>query len=337
MNILILGGTQFLGRHFVEIAIQQGYKVTIFNRGKTHSNLYPNIEKLIGDRLHHDLNSLQNKQWDIVIDTAGYFPNLSEIVKHTAELLQNSVKFYIFISTISVYSQLQTNGDETLPLFPIDKQPSQEITPEVYGIQKAMAESIITKIYGENSLILRPGLIVGPYDNTGRFTYWIKRIAQGGEILAPESPNLPVQIIDARDLVQWIYQMASNQKGGIYNTLGPDYPLTLGQVLETCQQVTGTNPKFTWIPGTFLASQQVGYWQELPLWLPPELQNTFPCLSNQKATANGLKFRPLSATIHDIWQWDKIENLAYNSGLATDKEQSILATWHQNQANITHS
>lgn len=324
MKVLILGGTQFLGRHFVEIALNQGYQITLFNRGQTNNSLYPDVEKLVGDRVKGDLAALKGRKWDVVIDTAGYFSNLPHLVQATAELLKDSVSTYVFISTISVYPEFQANGDETLPLYPINQELPQEMNAQAYGTLKAMAESVVQEVYGERGLIIRPGLIVGPYDNTGRFSYWIRRISEGGEVLAPESPDLPVQYIDARDLVQWIYRLILTQKAGVYNAVGPDYSLNLGQFLATCQQVTGSNATFTWIPGQILESQGIQHWQELPLWLPPTMQNTFPCLSNAKALANELRFRSLAETIRDIWQWDQVEQLEYASGLSRDKETAIL-------------
>ncbi|HIK05599.1 MAG TPA: NAD-dependent epimerase/dehydratase family protein [Trichormus sp. M33_DOE_039] len=324
MKVLILGGTKFFGRHCAEIALKQGYQITLFNRGQTNNSLYPNVEKLVGDRIKGDLVALQGRKWDVVIDTAGYFPNLPDLVRETAELLKDAVSNYVFISTISVYTEFQANGDETLPLYPINQELPQEMNAQAYGTLKAMAESVVQEVYGERGLIVRPGLIVGPYDNTGRFTYWIRRIHQGGEVLAPESPELPVQYIDARDLVQWIYQLVSTRKMGIYNAVGPKYSLKLGDFLATCQQVTDSSAKFSWIPGEILESQGIEPWQELPLWLPPQMQNTFACLSNSKALANGLSFRPLAETIHDIWQWDQVEQLEYASGLSRDKETAIL-------------
>jgi 2'-hydroxyisoflavone reductase len=329
MNILILGGTQFLGRHFVEIALNNGYQITLFNRGQTNNSLYPNVEKLVGDRLNGNLAALRGRKWDIVIDTAGYFPNLEQLVRDTAELLKDSVEFYIFISTISVYAELKTNGDETLPRYGIDRNPPEKTDAEIYGTHKALAESVVQEIYGERGLIVRPGLIVGPYDNLGRLPYWVRRVAQGGEVLTPESPNLPVQFIDARDLVEWIYRMALARKGGVYNAVGPDYSLNLGQVLETCRQVSGSNAKFIWVPGKFLESQGIGHWQELPLWLPLSLQNTFPCLNNRKAIADGLSFSPLAKTIHDLWQWDQLEQPEYPSGLSSEKEKNVLQAWRR--------
>ncbi|OKH32482.1 hypothetical protein NIES2119_26245 [[Phormidium ambiguum] IAM M-71] len=319
MKVLILGGTQFLGRHFVEIALKQGYEITLFNRGQTNNKLYPNVEKLIGDRLKDSLSALKGRKWDVVIDTAGYFLNLPQLVRDTAELLKDSINTYVFISTISIYAEFQANGDETLPLYPINQD-----LPQAYGTLKAMAESVVNEIYGERGLIIRPGLIVGPYDNTGRFTYWIRRISQGGEVLAPESPDLPVQYIDARDLVQWIYHLASTNKGGVYNAVGPDYSLKLGEFLATCQQVTGSNATFRWVPREILELHGIEPWQELPLWLPSAMQNTFPCLSNRKALADNLCFRSLAETVHDIWQWDRVEQLEYDSGLSREKEIAIL-------------
>jgi 2'-hydroxyisoflavone reductase len=325
MKVLILGGTQFLGRHFVEIALNRGYQVTLFNRGQTNNSLYPNVEKLVGDRVKGNLTTLKGKTWDVAIDTAGYFPNLPQLVRDTAELLKDSVSTYVFISTISVYSEFQANGDETVPIYPTNQELPQEMNAQAYGTLKAMAESVVQEVYGKRGLIVRPGLIVGPYDNTGRFTYWIRRISEGGKVLAPENPNLPVQYIDARDLVQWIYQLVLTHKSGIYNAVGPDYVLKLGEFLATCQQVTNSNATFKWVSREILESQGIVHWQELPLWLPPDMQNTFPCLSNSKALANGLQFRPLAETIRDIWHWDQVEQLEYTSGLSREKEAAIIS------------
>ena len=220
------------------------------------------------------------------------------------------------------------------PLHGIDAASSPKTNAELYGTNKAIAESVVQEIYGERGLIVRPGLIVGPYDNLGRLIYWIDRIARGGEVLAPDRPELPVQFIDARDLVQWVYQIALVQQTRIYqtriyNAVGPDYPLILGQVLKTCQQVTGSNAAFTWVPGSFLESQGVQHWTELPLWLPPSLQNTFPCLNNYKAVADGLRFRSLAETIKDTWQWSQAEQPTYPSGLSQIRENAILQAWHE--------
>ncbi|HEY9662455.1 MAG TPA: DUF4440 domain-containing protein [Allocoleopsis sp.] len=329
MKILILGGTQFLGRHFVEIALQQGHQVTVLNRGQTNPGLYPDVEQLIGDRVERNLDALRGRTWDIAIDTAGHFPQLDQVVRDTAELLQNSIQHYIFISTISVYAELKANGDENLPLYHEIPTAETGADAQIYGANKVRAEAVVQDIYGDRGLIVRPGLIVGPYDPTGRFTYWVRRVAQGGEILAPESSELPVQVIDARDLVQWIYRMVCDRKGGIYNAIGPDAPLTLGQILEACQTVSANPVSLTWVPGTFLEAQGVEHWQELPLWLPNSLQQTFFCLSNRKALDAGLQFRPLTDTIHDILQWDAIAQPEYSSGLSRDKEKAILQAWHQ--------
>ncbi len=325
MNILILGGTQFLGRHFVEYALREGHQVTLFNRGITNSTLYPQVEYLRGDRLEGNLIALQGRTWDLVIDTLGYVPDLDQIVRSTATLLRDAVGFYVFISSISVYSKFQAQGDEHLPLYGDPDAPLEE--GSLYGTYKARAEAVVREVYGNRSLIVRPGLIVGPYDNTGRFTYWVRRIAQGNEVLAPEHPELLVQLIDARDLVTWVYGMAARYQGGTYNAVGPDYTLTLGHVLSTCQQVTGSNAQLTWIPGSFLVDQGVEYWQELPLWLPTAMQHAFAALSNHKAIRAGLKFRPLVETINDLWQWDQVYQSPYPSGLARAKEATILQAW----------
>ncbi len=238
MKILILGGTLFAGRHLVEIALRRGIEVTIFHRGQTNPQLFPTVERLYGDR-DGGLTALEGRRWDAVIDTSGYLPR---VVRASADLLSEAVDHYTFISTISVYADTSQQGiTETAPVGVLEDPTTEERTGETYGPLKALCEQEAEAALPGRVLTVRPGLIVGPYDPSDRFTYWPYRVAQGGEVLAPESPALPVQIIDVRDLAAWILDMVSAGRTGVYNATGAAGSLTLGAVLETSQEVSGSD------------------------------------------------------------------------------------------------
>ncbi|HNO32413.1 MAG TPA: SDR family oxidoreductase, partial [Anaerolineales bacterium] len=248
MRILIIGGTRFLGRHIVNSARAHGHEVTLFNRGETNPNLYQNVKKIRGDRAS-DMDQISG-QWDAVIDTCGYVPR---IVKSSAEALKDKVSHYVFISSISVYESFGKIGiKESDPVGKLNNEAVEEITGETYGPLKALCEKEVQDVYGINSLIIRPGLIVGPHDPTDRFTYWPMRVKRGGEVLAPQSPDVPVQIIDARDLADFIINLLHNDVCGTFNATGPEAPLKMGMLLDTCKLVTGSDAKFTWAPLDFL-------------------------------------------------------------------------------------
>jgi len=243
MNVLIIGGTRFLGRHLVDSALTGGHTVTLFNRGKTNPELFPEIETITGDR-EHDLEKLSGRTWDAVIDTCGYFPR---IVRLAATSLERSVGRYIFISSISVYADFTKIGiNESDPVGKIADETIEEITGESYGPLKALCEQATLETYGERGLVIRPGLIVGPHDPTDRFTYWPMRVAHGGEVFTPEKPSVPVQIIDVRDLSDFIIKLIEAKAYGTYNATGPDYELTLGTMLDVCKQVSRSDANFQW-------------------------------------------------------------------------------------------
>ncbi len=220
MRILILGGTVFVGRHLVEAALARGHEVTLFNRGQHGPDLYPGVEKLRGDR-DGGLDALRGRRWDAAIDTCGYVPR---IVRASATLLANAVDHYTFISSVSVYPEAHTRHlDEDSPVGALDDESVEDVTPETYGPLKALCEQAAEGAMSGRALTIRPGLIVGPHDPTDRFTYWPRRVAQGGEVLAPGRPERPVQIIDARDLAAWTLQLVASGARGVYNATGPDY------------------------------------------------------------------------------------------------------------------
>ncbi len=267
MNILIIGGTRFLGRHLVDSALARGHKVTLFNRGKTDPGLFPQLETILGDR-EHDIAKLAGRAWDAVIDVAGYVPR---IVRLSAVGLERSVGRYVFISSVSAYDDaiLSKIGiDESDAVGKLEDEFVEEITGETYGPLKALCEKTILDMYGERGLVVRPGLIVGPNDPTDRFTYWPVRVARGGDVLAPEKPEVPVQIIDVRDLSDFVIKLVEDNASGIYNATGPDYELTLGTMLDTCKQVSGSDANIRWASVEFLKQNNVAEWSDMPVWIP---------------------------------------------------------------------
>lgn len=329
MKLLILGGTSFLGRHLVEIAQTHNHTLTLFNRGQRNPSLFPDIEQLRGDR-DGDLTALHGRTWDAAIDTSGYYPR---IVRASAELLADAVSHYTFVSSISVYSDVSVVGiDESAPVGALADPTVEEITGETYGPLKALCEQAVEQTLPGRALIVRPGLIVGPYDPTDRFTYWPHRVAQGGEVLAPARSDYLVQIIDARDLAGWILTMVEAHQTGVYNATGPAHPLTLGNVLDTCRTVSGSDAHTTWVTEQFLLDQHVEPWMQLPLWVPESdpANAGFSAVNCHKAIAAGLTFRPLAATVRDTLAWDATRppDHEWRAGITRKRETELLQTWH---------
>lgn len=337
MKLLILGGTRFLGRYLAQSAIERGHEVTLFNRGQENTTLFPNIENLIGDR-DGNLEALKGRTWDAVIDTCGFVPR---VVKESAQLLSDSVEQYVFISSKSVYTDLSKIGiDEDHPVATLTEEKVEEITKgtagpiynQYYGALKYLCEQAIEEVMPKRTLSIRAGLIVGPHDDSDRFSYWVQRVAYGGEIMAPGSPNKQIQFIDVRDLSEWIISIVENRKNGVYNASGPDYTLTMQDFLEQCKLATQSNATFTWVSEPFLEDNQVGYWIELPLWIPDHLnQAGFLAASSQKALNDGLTIRPLTTTLRDTLAWELSRPLdtVRKAGLNLYKEADLLSRWHQ--------
>ena len=336
MKLLILGGTIFLGRYLVEAALERGHVVTLFNRGQHNSELYPAIEKLRGDR-DGGLDVLRGRRWDAVIDTSGYVPR---VVRASAELLADAVDHYTFISSISVYPHFRSvRQDESAPVGTLDDPTVEEITGESYGPLKALCEQAVEQALPGRTLIIRPGLIVGPHDYSDRFTYWVRRVAQGGELLAPAGPDWHTQIIDVRDLAEWTLRMVERQQIGVYNATGPEYDLTFGQLLDTCRAVSGSDARFSWVSEAFLLEKEVTPWSELPLWIPqsdPDMLG-FSDVNCTKAIAAGLTFRDLAMIMRDTLAWDSTRMdaaepaaraLQPRAGLSPQRELELLQAWH---------
>jgi 2'-hydroxyisoflavone reductase len=300
MRILVLGGTVFLGRHLVEAAVRAGHEVTLFNRGQSNPGLFPDVEQVHGDRAT-DLGRLSGRRFEAVIDTSGYLPR---IVREGVSALRRMTEHYTFISTISVYSDLSVIGvDEEGPLLPLSEEGSEDI-PRDYGALKALCEEAVSDAYGSAALIIRPGLIVGPWDPTDRFTYWPYRVARGGDILAPGRPDRRIQFIDVRDLAAWTVGMVGESLTGTYNADGPEGRATMNNLLTTCLQVTGSGARIHWAPEDFLAKHGVGEWMEMPLYIreTPE-QIGFHEVDCSRAIAAGLTFRPIAHTVRDTLKW----------------------------------
>jgi 2'-hydroxyisoflavone reductase len=325
MNLLILGGTAFLGRHLVTLAHARGHTLTLFHRGQTNPGLFPEIESIHGDRTA-DLSPLAGRRWDAVIDTSGYHPRA---VTATAQALSGMVDRYLFVSTISVYADFtQPHQDESAPVARLENPNEVELSNATYGPLKTHCEDVVLAEFGTRSLVVRPGLIIGPHDPTDRFTYWPVRARRGGEILAPQQADLPVQAIDARDLAEWMLNALEQGRDGIYNLTGPRLPYTLGALLADC--IAAAQPQtpttLTWVSPEFIAAHNLIPFQELPLWVPPTMPGllTIDCT---RAAAVGLHTRPLRASAADILAWHS-PSAPLRAGLDAQREQELLAAWH---------
>jgi 2'-hydroxyisoflavone reductase len=339
LRILILGGTGFTGPYQVRYALSRGHKVTTFNRGKTHPGELPNeVEQLIGDR-NGQLDALKDRQWDVVIDNPTTLPAW---VRDAAQILKGKVQHYVFISTISVYGEPKTGPDETAPTEQYEGADPYNETLEAmkaggyktYGPLKALSEREAEKWFPGKTLIIRPGLIVGPRDETDRFTYWPVRIERGGEVLAPGSADDPVQFIDARDLAEWTIRMVENRETGVYNATGPAKPLGIGGMLGGIKDALKSDARFTWVTEDFLTRQKVEAWSDMPVWAGRE--SGLARAKIDRALSKGLTFRPLAETARDTLTWfrslrqDRQSKL--RAGLTPEREAEVLTAWKKQHA-----
>ena len=340
LRILILGGTGFTGPFQVRYALERGHKVTVFNRGKTHPGETPKeVEQLIGDR-NGQLDALKNRKWDVVIDNPTMLPAW---VRDAAQILKGNVDRYVFISTISVFADTSKPGvDESAPLAKYTgADPMKETRDTViaskfalYGPLKALSEQEAEKWFPKQTLVIRPGLIVGPRDETDRFSYWPVRLDRGGEVLAPGDPSDPVQIIDGRDLAEWVIRMVEQRETGIYNATGPAKELGIGRMLDTIKSANKSNATLTWVNADFLEAQKVAPWSDMPVWIPPRGEEAGGArISIQRALAKGLTFRPLVDTARDTLAWFKSQpaerQAKLKAGLTRERESEVLAAWHK--------
>ncbi len=338
LDILILGGTGFTGPEQVEYATARGHRVTLLNRNKTRPDFFKGrVEQLVGD-LNDDVTALKGHTFDVVIDNPTTFPAW---VRNAAQYLKGNTRHYIFISTISVYpDNTVPNQDETAPTTPMpaDLDPytlDRANAGKNYGALKTYAEKEVAKHYPGINTIIRPGLIVGPLDRTDRFTYWPYRIDKGGEVLAPGTPNDPVQFVDARDLAEWTIRVAENRVFGTYQATGPAAPLTIAEMLYGIKAVTTAGAQFTFVPAAFLEEQKIRAWRDMTVWVPPGQSAGFSRRNCAKAIAAGLTFRPLAVTAKDTLDWAKTRPEAEQKamaegsvgGISAAREAEVLAAW----------
>ena len=338
MRILILGGSGFTGPYQVQYALSRGHKVTTFNRGKTHPGELPKeVEQLIGDR-NGQLDALKGRQWDVAIDNPTTLPVW---VRDTAQILKGNVDRYVFTSTISVYQDSKTGLDEKALLQSYDGADPYKETLEsmkangfkLYGPLKVLSEKEAEKWFPAKTLIIRPGLIVGPRDESDRFTYWPVRIDRGGEVLAPGKPEDSVQYIDGRDLAEWTIRMAENEETGIYNATGPAKPIDIDGMLNGMKTALKSNARFTWVDEKFLTDQKVQAWSDMPVWAGAEDGITRTNIS--RALSKGLTFRPLDETARDTLAWFKSRpqdrQAHMKAGLSPQRETEVLTAWHKKE------
>jgi 2'-hydroxyisoflavone reductase len=322
MRLLVLGGTKFLGRAAVEAALARGDEVTLFNRGQTNPELFPEVETLRGDR-DGDLSALEGREWDAVIDPSGYVPR---VVRASTELLRGSVGHYLFVSSASVYAEPYAPGfDEGAPIVELD-DPESENVPADYGALKAACERVVSEVFPDAATNVRAGLIVGPHDPSGRFPYWPLRLSLGGPVLAPAPPDQLVQLVDVRDLAAWLVEACAQGVSGTFNATSE--PVRLDTVLAACG-----GGELVWVDEKFLLDQGVQPWMELPLWVPQEAA-AFLQMSIAAADLAGLRFRPLEETARDTLAWARetgaelVTATTYGSaGLDPAREAELLAAW----------
>jgi 2'-hydroxyisoflavone reductase len=311
--MLVLGGTRFLGRAIVETALARGHEITLFNRGQTNPELFPTVEKLHGDRAS-DLDSLSGRKWDVVVDVAAYVPRDVEAAVQTLAQAEQ----YIFVSSVSVYADqsVPPSEDAELEVLEDPDHPSEGS----YGARKAAAEAVVGSAFGVRATIVRPGMIVGPHDSTDRFSYWPRRIAEGGRVLAPGDPGDPVQFIDVRDLGAFIVTLAETRTNGVFNATGP--MVRFGELLDVCRAVTRSDAELVWVPTVALLAAGLDPWMGVPMWIAApgwEAANRVPI---NRALNAGLSIRPPEGTVKAAWLDDTPPNLV--TALPREREQELL-------------
>jgi 2'-hydroxyisoflavone reductase len=328
MNVLIIGGGVFVGRHMTDALLASGHTVTHFNRGISAAER-ADVETIKGDR-NQDLDLVANRTWDAVIDTCAYVPGE---VKISTEKLRDRVGRYVLISTLSVYEWDAIRSgvavDESAPRQTLAPEAdSTKMTPETYGPLKAACEDVVLDAFSSRSIVARCGFIVGPNDKSDRFTYWVTRSARDGRMLAPEGPATPLQFIDVRDLAAFIVHLLESQSHGVFNVTGQPGKVTFGTLFECSAQIAGTHPEIVWLDHDALA--RAGLQQsDIPLWIDePAVMRTFHNLSVKRAIAAGLKLRPLEDTVRATLAWAQTRPPDYlmKAGLTSERESEALTT-----------
>jgi 2'-hydroxyisoflavone reductase len=329
LKLLVLGGTLFVGRHVVEAALDRGHEVTLFNRGRTNAGLFPEAEHVRGDR-DGDLSRLAERRWDAAVDPSGYIPR---VVRASVELLAEAADHYTFVSSVSAYRDFaEVAIREDYPLAEL-----AEVTEDVnahYGALKAACEAVVREAFGDRALIVRPGVVVGPYDWTNRFGYWVRRVAAGGDVLVPGPSDAPVQVMNGRDLAEWILDLAEGRQGGTFNAV--TRPFALIDLLAEIRDVTGSNAHFVEVDEAFLLEQGVEPWDELPLWLAAGAHPDFigmMAVDVAGAERAGLRHQPLAETIREVLAWEEEPAMkdygpaALGLPLTPERERGLLNAW----------
>ena len=326
MNVLVIGGTTFLGPHVVDALLRRGHRVATFNRGRRAAPSVEGVERIVGDRAT-DIDRLRGGYFDAVIDTCGYFPR---VVDMSVSMLAPSIRSYVFVSTISVYvDPLPPPHDESCAIATIGDPTIEEITNESYGPLKALCEQVVVKKMEGRAAIIRPGLIVGPLDLTDRFTYWPHRAALGGEMLVPGEPDHNISFIDVRDLADFVAHAAESGLTGTFNASGDTASTTMGDLITSCLQAADASTTATWTDEQFVKANQIEPWSELPAWIPTG-DDSLMWASSSKAVAAGLKYRPLDQTVGATLDYTRSKGLDRDlkAGLTRERESELLRRWH---------
>lgn len=324
MRILIIGGTRFVGRHMAEAAVDRGHEVTLFHRGSTEPDTLAGCEHVLGDR-DRDLDRLDGRSWDATIDVCAYVPRQ---VSDLLDVLGDRAGHFTFISTVSVYAEpAPPDLDEDAPRATLADPTTEVVDDQTYGGLKVLCEDVVTKRLGDSAFIVRPTYVVGPHDHTRRFTYWVERIAAGGEVLAPEPRDYQIQVIDGRDQAAWVIDVVERGAGGTFHTVTPEPPFSFSDMLNAIVDAVGPDgTTLTWVDGAFLAERGVSD-EDLPLWDNPKPGDPGLSCNPARAYAAGLHPRPLAQTIRELLAAERDRTTPGDPGLSRDREVALLKEW----------
>jgi 2'-hydroxyisoflavone reductase len=313
----------------VEAARARGDEITLFHRGRTGPDLFPEVEHVLGDR-DTDLDRLAGRTFDAVVDTCGYYPRQ---VREAVRVLAGRIGHYTFVSSISVYEDFPPGLDVDHRLNRLEDPGVEEVTPETYGGLKVLCEEEAVRGFGDGVLNVRAGLLVGPHDYSGRLPWWIRRVSLGGRIPVPEPADRPLQIVHSRDLCDWILRMAVDGRGGTFHGTGPECPHTLTGILQTIVEASGSQPDFVWMSESFLNEHEIGWWSEFPLCMPTERAGVMQ-VDVRRTLDAGMRYRPLSATVREVLAWDMARppGTLLEAGLLPEREAELLAAWEAARA-----
>jgi len=337
-QILILGGTGFIGPHMVREALRRGHSVTLFNRGRTNNKIFQDLETVKGDR-GGDLSVLSGRRWDAVVDNSGYVPRH---VQNSAQVLSKNIAHYLYVSTISTYASFAEANDEDSPLAVIEDESIEEVTGETYGPLKALCEKRARQEIGDDRLtILRPTYICGPGDHTDRFSYWPTRTASGGDMLWPGTPSHRIQIIDVKDLANFVVDSIEQRIMGTFNTVTPVDSYSMGDLLEDSQAITATTVNPVWVDEEFIDKHEIAEGRNLPIWHPRVGENAqASSVNGARARAAGLRNRPVRETIRDLMSWWTTLRAERTSqpraGLSAEREAELIAAWGESDTQVRH-